>query len=394
MKYIVAALIVGAIILGIFVQIKLRSEPEIIVHSPPTTLRNLWEKYKETYIIDNGRTIDPDRDSVTTSEGQSYAMLRAVWVDDKAAFDAAWTWTQAHLAKRNGLFSWIYGKKPDGTEGVLINLGGENSASDADTDIALALIFSYGRWGDETHLRQAQTIIESIWNEEVISIKGKLYLAANDIEKKTTSPAILINPSYLAPYAYRIFAKIDARHPWDSLVDSSLNLVRGVMESPLDRERSVRIPPDWAFINRKTGAIEPATVSGLTSNFSYDALRLPWRLALDWYWFRDDETREILREMNFLSEEWEKKELLASEYGHDGSVIAEGDVPALYGGTLGYFIVADEENAEEILKKKLLSWYNPDTNSWKEKLGYYNDNWVWFGMALYYQLIPNLTPQL
>lgn len=41
-------------------------------------LSALWSFYKQTYIV-NGRIVSWDEQGVTTSEGQGYAMLRAVW---------------------------------------------------------------------------------------------------------------------------------------------------------------------------------------------------------------------------------------------------------------------------------------------------------------------------
>ena len=52
-----------------------------------SVLSSSWEKYKEQFINQDGRVIDYSQGDITTSEGQSYAMLRAVWIDDKAAFD-------------------------------------------------------------------------------------------------------------------------------------------------------------------------------------------------------------------------------------------------------------------------------------------------------------------
>ncbi len=52
----------------------------------------LWNYYNYTY-IQNGRVIALDENSITTSEGQSYAMLRAVWSGDRQSFDSIWSWT-------------------------------------------------------------------------------------------------------------------------------------------------------------------------------------------------------------------------------------------------------------------------------------------------------------
>jgi cellulose synthase (UDP-forming) len=47
-------------------------------------LSALWSFYKQKYIL-NGRVISLDENGITTSEGQSYAMLRAVWSNDRPA---------------------------------------------------------------------------------------------------------------------------------------------------------------------------------------------------------------------------------------------------------------------------------------------------------------------
>src|ERR1700674_5745842 len=54
------------------------------VESPrPSLLAAAWSGYKDCFIQPDGRVIDFQRDQVTTSEGQSYAMLRAVWMNDR-----------------------------------------------------------------------------------------------------------------------------------------------------------------------------------------------------------------------------------------------------------------------------------------------------------------------
>src|SRR4051812_28248555 len=66
-----------------------------VVFSQKTMLTALWEEYKKHYWeADTGRTIDRQRNNVTTSEGQSYTLLRAVWQDDQPTFDKTWKWTK------------------------------------------------------------------------------------------------------------------------------------------------------------------------------------------------------------------------------------------------------------------------------------------------------------
>ena len=76
-----------------------------LVFSPPQLLEPLWHSYKVTFIEpSSGRTIDPSRATITTSEGESYTMLRAVWRGDKTTFDTSWSWTQANLERPDHLF--------------------------------------------------------------------------------------------------------------------------------------------------------------------------------------------------------------------------------------------------------------------------------------------------
>lgn len=363
-----------------------------IVFSEKSMLEALWSNYKNEYIEkDTGRALDKSQNSITTSEGQSYTMLRAVWMDDKAAFDLAYKWANENLKrKEDALYSWLFGQKSDGTYGVLTERGGYNSATDADSDIALALIFASERWGEEYYLEDAKKILDSIWEKEVLVVRGRLYLLANNLEKNSSNKPI-INPSYFSPYAYRIFADVDKKHDWKGLVDTSYEILEKTASSTLDKGSSVGLPPDWIVVDRNTLAVEQTNVGGLTTNFSYDALRTPWRIALDHAWFGEARAEAYLSKLGFLSNEWKAKQKISSVYAHDGGIVSEQEAPAMYGGTIGYFMIADAALAKEVYEAKLKFLFNQDTSAFKDNLSYYDANWVWFGMGLYNGLLPNLA---
>lgn len=365
-----------------------------IIFSPKSVLDATWLQYKIEYLEpETLRTLDKQQSNITTSEGQSYTMLRSVWLDDKETFDTSWQWTKDNLQRPNShLTSWLFGQRPDGSYGVLTDRGGHNSASDADVDIALALIFAHSRWKDEIYLGDAHEIIDDIWEEEVVVINNKPYLAANNVEKQT-SEKIILNPSYFAPYAYKIFAEIDVEHDWHALSDSSYEVIEQSMNINLGSEPSVKLPPDWITIDRQTGELGVVNNPNLTTNFGYDALRLPWRLTLDWKWNKDGRAEYLLKSMGFLESEWNKNGLIYATYTHDGKVVNKYESPAMYGGTIGYFMTANPSLAKEVYQKKLQTLYDPDEQAWKQVLSYYDDNWVWFGIALYNDLLPNLYKQ-
>jgi endo-1,4-beta-D-glucanase Y len=363
---------------------------ETLVYSTTYTLNALWASYKKDYVENaTGRTVDPQRDNITTSEGQSYTMLRAVWQDDKPTFDSSWNWAKANLKRpEDNLTAWLYGQRSDGTYGVLNGQGGQNSASDADADIALALVLASSRWQEPAYLEEAKKIISDIWDKEVVAVNGTPYLAANNLEK-TTGSEILINPSYLAPYAYRIFAEIDPQHDWNKVVDSSYHVISQSAQLPLDKKVSAGLPPDWVAVDKNTGGIKASAQTALKTNYGYDAMRTAFRLALDYQWNGDARAREVLGQFSFLREEWEKNRRLFATYAHDGSVVSEMEAPAMYGGSLGYFLISDPKNSEAVYKEKLLNLYNPDYQNWKQPLSYYDSNWAWFGIALYNNRLTN-----
>lgn len=385
-----AVLIVFSVLaMGIILEIQ-KQDKETIIFSPKTALSNTWERYKEEYLEpETYRTLDKGQGNITTSEGQSYTMLRAVWMDDKETFDRSWQWTKDNLQREDdSLFYWLFGEKSDGTYGILTERNGQNTASDADTDIAVALMFAYARWNEVEYLEQAQDIVQSIWNEEVVIINGDPYLAANNAEKNAEDPEIVINPSYLSPYAYRMFEEIDPGNDWEKLIDTSYEVLDSSIQEPLDNSESAHIPPDWVAIDRNTGRMSKA--EDHNTNFSFDAMRVPMRLALDWEWYGEPRAKNMLNRMDFFKKEWRQEKNIYQSYGHNGELLLKEESPAIYGGTLGYFIVSDEKNAEQVYERKIKPLYNPDTASWKMPLGYYSENWAWFGFALYHKMLPNL----
>ncbi|MBL8029888.1 MAG: hypothetical protein JNN11_01435 [Candidatus Doudnabacteria bacterium] len=391
----VVALSILALLLSLLVFAYVAQKQDGTIFSERAMLDGIWQNYKKEYLeAETFRALDKQQNNITTSEGQSYSMLRAVWMDDKETFDKSWQWTKDNLDRPDDrLFSWLFGERPDGSYGILTDRGGENSASDADSDIALALIFAAAKWQQQSYLADAKAIVSDIWEHEIIEIQGKPYLAANNLEKFAESE-ILINPSYLSPYAYRIFSNINPENNWEGVIDSSYEILEKSSVANLDKDFSAGLVPDWVAIDRFTGELNRPQNPSLTTNYSFDAFRTPWRLALDFVWYKEERAKKILELFKFLEQELQEKSLLYSSYSHDGIVLLQTESPAAYGGNLGYFFIITPIQASNYAKNKLESLYNPDTYNWKEKLGYYDSNWAWFGLGLYYGQLNNLTENL
>lgn len=386
----------GLVLVGVIVYRNALTSPGPLLFAPEELLASTWTNYKAAYVDPQTfRTIDTSRDSITTSEGQSYTMLRAVWQGDKTTFDGAWQWTRTHLARPDDrLFAWLWNPSVGSAGGIDTAQSGENTASDADSDIALALLFAYARWQDPSYLAAAHAIVADIWDKEVVTIRGVPYLAADDVEKTSSSPWIVVNPSYLSPASYHLFAELDPAHPWEALRSASYDFLAKSADATLGASASAHLPPDWVRVSRSDGSLVAVTSAGYDINFGFDAMRVPFRIGLDAAWFGNPRATALLADFSFLHYSWQAAGALASIYGHDGSLVLPDESPSIYGGTLGYFMYAYPDEADQVYRKKLLALYDPGTASWKSPLSYYDDNWAWFGVALYDHLLPNLAADL
>jgi endo-1,4-beta-D-glucanase Y len=118
-----------------------KSQPAAELRMPPPVLIESWQAYVREFIQGDGRVIDHSAGGISTSEGQAYAMLRAVWIGDRGTFDRTFTWAVNNLnsgVRDDRLWAWKWGKNARGTWGVL----DKAFASDADEDAAYALILA------------------------------------------------------------------------------------------------------------------------------------------------------------------------------------------------------------------------------------------------------------
>jgi cellulose synthase (UDP-forming) len=328
-------------------------------------LSALWSFYKFHY-VDAGRVVSLDEDHITTSEGQGYAMLRAVWSGDADTFESAWTWTRRQLQVRGDrLFAWKW-------KGRVLDM---HSATDADTDIALALLLAARRFSAPHYEQAAREIVADIWNAEILEAGDSFYPVAGDWARKERFPVIHV--AYLAPYAYEEFAKLDPGRAWSRVRDTSYAVLHW-----LYFERGVKLPPEIVHLDRRTGKLsleDPR--SGKIAPFSYDAFPIFWRVALDarWNWRLEKRLREQM--LGPLREAWKKGGgRIYDRYGSDGRPLSKLEALPLYATAHSLALVEDPEFAAQIRASRL----DP---LWKKALAgqdtpYYLHNWLWFDSAL------------
>jgi endo-1,4-beta-D-glucanase Y len=330
---------------------------------------NVWQFYKNNFIHSYGQVIDPSNGN-TTSEGQSYGMLRAVWVDDKETFDGVWGWTKDHLQFRadDRLLSWLW--KDEKIEDT-------GSATDGDIDTALALVLAGRRWRDEKYLDDAYQLVDDIWEKEVVEVKGHYYLTAGSGAERPNG--YLINPSYFSPHAYRLFAEIDRSHPWNTLADDTYYALDQLSD------KQTGLPPNWMLLTKEGSVIsarEYITDPEIDS-YGFDAFRTFFRVALDKSWFDTQESSLYLRKvLPFFANELVSTRQISSIYSTNGVSKAGFESLSTSVGALSVLEMEDPNTADTFFQTKIQNQFNED-GYWGDKNNYYNQNWAWFGYALH-----------
>jgi endo-1,4-beta-D-glucanase Y/4-amino-4-deoxy-L-arabinose transferase-like glycosyltransferase len=339
-------------------------------------LQTSWQSYKEKFIHNYGQVIDP-ANNITTSEGQSYAMLRALWMDDEETFKGTWQWAKDHFQFRtqDKLFSWKWqGDK----------LADFNNATDADEDIALALILADKKWSNEEYLLAGQELLTSIWEECVIDINGHYYLLPVNHNIARQWNGYLFNPSYLSPASYRIFAQVDKEHNWEQLATDSYWILEQINALPNNK---TKLPANWYVVEDNTGKLLSAReVSGSDADyFGFDAFRTFWRVALDRQWFESQDAQRYLQQAgNFAVDYYRRYKVLPMLIKPDGQVINPKPSIATNAGYLAILLGRNNPDLlDDFYQAQIQAVYNVEGHFWQNPDDYYGNNWAWFATALY-----------
>jgi endoglucanase len=326
--------------------------------------------------------IDWQAESRSTSESQAYAMLRSVLADDPETFARTLKWAEDNLARHQGktsggplsdrLWSWNWGKQ--GEQWVILDA---NFASDADIDAATALILAARRWNKPAYLELAKLKLKDLWQLSTVSQGGQRYLLPGPRAAFDKGDRLQFNPSYLAPYAFRLFASVDPERDWQSLVSSSYR----ILEASSDLSAK-GLPSDWIEMDLQGNFHPISQPSQLSSQYSFDAYRVWWRVALDLIWYDAPEARQYLTQhLGSLRETWQQEQRLFAQYDLDGNPLVDYEATSQYGMLYPAFQKLDPAIAAEMFQFKLLPQYKQGL--WDDESAYYSQNLAWLGIFPY-----------
>jgi hypothetical protein len=200
----------------------------------------------------------------TVSEGIGYAMVIAVYMNDENLFDNIWKYEQLHL-DGNKLMNW-YIDASGATDGT-------GAATDADEDMAWALLMASRQWGGSgtlsgTYLNYAVSQINNIYATELntgIPDGGDSF-----------NP---INASYFAPAYYREFASATGQTGWLTVAANCYTVLNNNLGQGYGNAAN-GLDSAWC-----TSAGVSTATNAAPYDYQYDACRTPFRMTEDYLWF-------------------------------------------------------------------------------------------------------------
>ena len=234
-----------------------------------TKVKTAYTAWSTAYVTSAGamgglRVKRPSNSNDTVSEGIGYGMLAAVYVDDRPTFDGLWKYAKAEVDTYSNkvLMNWHID-----ASGVPIQTNGREpgSATDADEDMAWALLMAAKQWSAPSYLDDAKKVINAIYNYATGS-DGLLKPGDN-----WGTSDIHTFPDYFSPAYFRAFAVATGNTNWTAgILTRNYEVLMKVAD------------PNGLVPDETTG-----DYMNVTNTYGYDACRTPWRIGMD-YCFNEE----------------------------------------------------------------------------------------------------------
>ncbi len=235
-----------------------------------------WLSYKTRFLAADGRVVDTGNKHISHTEGQATGMLFALNANDRASFARIWDWTNGHLKRPDGLFSWRW--DPARTDNPISD---RNNATDGDLMLAWALLLAGESWGVGSYTAAAEEIIRSIEEHLVEPFGDRLVLRPGRAGFEGPGSRIL-NLSYCVFPALQEIAAHMQSEIWVDVYQDCLYFAQNAGFGRLS------LPLDWIAL-KMDGDLDPAPKR--PKRFGYDAIRVPLYLV----WAGHDSPRFIER---------------------------------------------------------------------------------------------------
>jgi endo-1,4-beta-D-glucanase Y len=267
------------------------------------TVLQFYRQWKDRYIralpgLDQAYVLfeEEGTELQSVSEGQGYGMIITALMagSDPAAkktFDSLYRYVLAHPSRPDsGLMAWS--QLPGNRD------KDHSSAADGDMDIAYALLLAHSQWGSSGkyhYLEAARRMIRSIMQYEINAETGNVLLS--DAVEADSRDYFDMRSSDFMPLHFKCFEQATGDPRWEKVVNRNYQLFFRMQD---DFSPDAGLLPDFIIhINQDPRPAGPRYLESRYDGFySYNACRVPWRIAADYLLTGDQRAYRLLDKIN------------------------------------------------------------------------------------------------
>lgn len=299
--------------------------------------------------------------AITVSEAHGYGMMifALMATDDgglgeknaKAYFDGMYKFFRDHPSDCSmDLMSWTVSKNGSGGE----NFNATGTATDGDLDIAYALLLAHEQWGSEgsiNYLNESKKVIKAIQDFEINPDHKRVMIAnSSNWGNSSNYQYWLTRPSDWMTDHFKAYYHFTKDKFWSDVDDTIYSVYNQFVEV---HSKKTGLITD--FIDNEQPTPKDYENNGKTI-YSYDACRVPWRLATDYAHFGSKEAKKILnRIMDWMIVEYSgiAKKIMAG-YKLDGSA-TETFTSAAFTAPFMVACMVDKSSTKDLDYQKFLN---------------------------------------
>jgi endo-1,4-beta-D-glucanase Y len=269
--------------------------------------------------------------NLTVSEGHGYGMMLLALMaghdpDAQSLFDGMYAYFREHpTATHDHLMSWNQNTSCSDVQG-------NDSATDGDLDIAYALLLADKQWGScgrVDYLAEAGEVLADVLDGEVDPTQSFPYLGDWVTPGSPPYDDSTRSSDFMTGH-FASFASVTGSAAWTDLRDSLYGIVSSLQAS---HSAGTGLVPDFVVDPDGTPSPAPAGfLEGATDGkYSYNACRVPWRLATDFVTNGDARAKAALDTLNawIRTRTANDPEAIDAGYELDGDTIGGRDYPSM-----------------------------------------------------------------
>lgn len=282
---------------------------DVSVKQRRSDVKYAYELWKEQYvkkIEGNQYYVSFDNDDNTVSEAQGYGMLIMAMTEEqfgiktKSIYDGMFRYAKDHPSDRNDSFMvWRQFKQEDGSMQDDKSGRFTGSATDGDMDIAYSLLIADQLWGSDGNINYKQeaiwiinALMDSIVNHDEWTLKLGDWVKDEDPKYGTASRTSDWMVGHVAA-----FYEVTGDDRWKKVLDKMVKLTMSIQD---DFSSETGLLPE--FIWKQDGEWVPVDSYFLEGekdpHYSYNACRVPWRLAAGYFYTKDKQVKHELAKIN------------------------------------------------------------------------------------------------